>query len=115
MAWVSASLLTIYIYLTCLTVDHLLEKHQLTVLHLADTQVYLQSVETSIGDPALVFKWWQEHDKWEADVVNITNHCRMKNPFEIATGAGTLLAHVVSTLLSMYHSIDHKDDCNPAE
>lgn len=62
---------------------------------LADAQAYLLSVETSIADPVLISQWRMEHDRWERDVVDVTNHTRMDNPFEISTGACeiTILHH----------------------
>ncbi|KAI1781959.1 hypothetical protein LXA43DRAFT_977822 [Ganoderma leucocontextum] len=73
-----------------------------SLIRLEDARAYLLSVETSIGDPALVSKWRNEHDKWEADVVDVTNHARMDNPFEIAAGA-SLTTKMIATQLNEEH------------
>ncbi|PIL28189.1 hypothetical protein GSI_09726 [Ganoderma sinense ZZ0214-1] len=83
-------------------VEHLLDKHEVAVQRLTDARAYLGSVETSIADPSLVAKWRNEHDVWERDVVDVTNHARMNNPFEISTGA-TLTTKMIATQLSEEH------------
>ena len=66
-------------------VDYLDDKHETAVKRLADAQEYLTSIEQSIAEPNLVRAWKLEHDKWEEDVVDVSNHARMNAPFEVST------------------------------
>ncbi|KAI1784958.1 hypothetical protein LXA43DRAFT_900780 [Ganoderma leucocontextum] len=90
-------------YLVCqcwysCSLDHLVEKHTVAEQRLADAQAYLLSVETSIGDAALIARWRVEHNQWEADVVDVTKHAKMDNPFEITTGASLTTKMIVTQL-----------------
>ena len=58
-----------------------------------DAKIYLESVEKSIDDSALVTGWRKELDQWEADVIDNKNHANMTNPFEIASEACMYLVH----------------------
>ena len=72
--------------------DYLVDKHDTAVKRLADAKGYLTSIEQSIGDQPLIAKWEKEHDKWEADVVDINNHKDMDAPFEVSNEACTYAA-----------------------
>lgn len=77
-------------------VDYLVDKHETAVKRLADAQAYLTAVELSIADQSLITKWRQEHDKWETDVLDVTNHGNMDAPFEVSNQTCELLRRLIA-------------------
>ncbi|KAI1791116.1 hypothetical protein LXA43DRAFT_872705, partial [Ganoderma leucocontextum] len=80
-------------------VDHLVEKLDTALVRLADAEAYLLSVEESIDDKGLIATWRKEHDDWEANVIDVTKHKGMRNPFEVATEA-SLTTHMIIAQLN---------------
>ncbi|KAI1788225.1 hypothetical protein LXA43DRAFT_895044 [Ganoderma leucocontextum] len=83
-------------------VDYLLDKHDVAVKRLADAEGYLTSVEESIADKGLIAKWEEEHDEWEAKVVDHKKHGDMDAPFEVS-GQTSLTTQMIVAQLSQEH------------
>ncbi|KAI1782668.1 hypothetical protein LXA43DRAFT_1103603 [Ganoderma leucocontextum] len=89
-------------------VDHLFEKHEIAQKRLADAEEYLTSVEESVADKALVEQWRKEHDEWEANVVDVTNHPKMTSPFEVGTNTSLTTQMIVAQLSQEHEKVGNR-------